>query len=131
MMRKVVTVVAGLVLAVGVMSGTGCSKKFSCKNFASKVKKCKKEIIKAAMEQVIKEDKDVAGKMSPEEMKKLRAKAMKEAEKHSDEMMKELSSGKFIKECKKAKAKELEPLKKCYAKSSCKEFAKCLAKQGG
>jgi len=90
----------------------GCGDKFTCENMSKKNEKCMDEIMEVMLEG--------ADKM-PEEMKKKMAEGFK----------KNMTGEKFIKMCKKnlnqeGKKEDSEKIKKCFKKSDCKEYAKCL-----
>ena len=128
MFRRATTIGLGILFAVSALTATGCSKKFSCKGFANKVKKCKSAFTKVMIDQGLKQ----AGvdKLTDEQKKKVREQVKKTAEDQVDSMVKMFTSDEFIKECKKNKdSKDAKPLKTCMAKSSCEAFAKCMVEE--
>ena len=108
MWKKAVT----LSIVIAAMALVGCGDKFTCENMSKKNKKCMDEIVNVFAKG--------ADKM-PEKMKKKMVEGLK----------KSFTGEKFVKMCKKNIGKEgnkedAEKVKKCFKKSDCKEYAKCL-----
>ncbi len=131
MFRKTVPVLAAFLLIGTAL--TGCSKKFSCKAFGTRVKKCKKELVGAMQAEI---GKKMAGDKSLNEAqrKAVVAMAKKNVEQSAEHMIKFFSSDEFLKDCREGKSKEAKKAKElfgvCFKKSSCKAFAECVVAAG-
>ncbi|MCD6498489.1 MAG: hypothetical protein J7M25_09355 [Deltaproteobacteria bacterium] len=104
--------VAGITLIVTMLAWAGCGKKFNCKNFCDKNKKCADEMATVMTEGI---PKDAQAKIK-ERMKKRLADSthcMKRCKRHWDD------------KSDRAK-KQKKSLEKCFNKSSCTDFAKCM-----
>ncbi len=131
--KRFVVWTVGLAILLGGLAGTGCRKKFSCKNFAARVKKCSKELKQAAVAGAAAKAKKEAAKLSAEEQEKKVEAARRTAEGMVGLIVAMMSSDEFVKKCEKEKGsdkgkKDVEKLKACYEKSSCKAFAECIVK---
>ena len=127
MYRRVTTSVIGLAFLFAGLAGAGCTKKADCKAFAEKVKKCRKEFTKAAIDQTFKDKKGKLANLSDEQLKQARQHVEKQAEALGQVLVAKLGSDEFVKKCKeKSTSKDAEIIKKCLGKKSCEEFSRCI-----
>lgn len=119
---------------VGSFLVSGCSKKFTCENMAEKNKKCKKEFVEAQKAQMKKRMEESLAKITDENVKKKMKESMdKRLAKIEERFDKQMSGEKFAKECKEMMKtdnadlkKAMDNMKKCFAKSGCKEYVDCI-----
>lgn len=124
-MRKLIVLGMVTVFAGGLALSTGCGKKkgaagdFNCKTMTAKTKKCADAIADAFVESM---GKKMKGKLPAGALKKMKEK-MKES----------FGSKDFLQKCEKEwdskKEKDVKmraEMKKCFAKSSCGDYAACF-----
>ncbi|MCD6498686.1 MAG: hypothetical protein J7M25_10355 [Deltaproteobacteria bacterium] len=103
---------AGIALIVTMLAWAGCGKKFNCKNFCEKNKKCSDEIATVMSEGM--------PKAAQDKMKEMMKKEFSDIDKCTKRCEKSMKG-----DSDNAK-KHKKDAEKCFKKSSCSDFAKCM-----